>query len=101
MKTFNDLKEGDYIYELDTYSGNVDCLKVSKILPFFLNDSVVIRFNENTSIRFNKNESFKSVLGVIYFCNQKDCLDKLSKLVKHYQSVINRSRQNIQKLKEL
>ena len=101
MKTFNDLKEGDYVYELDTYSGNVDCLKVSKILPFFPNDSIVIRFNENTSFRFNKNESFKNILGVFYFCNQKECLDKLSKLTKHYQAVLNTARQNIQKLKEL
>lgn len=101
MKTFNDLKEGDYVYELDTYSGNVDCLKVSKIFPFFPNDSIVIRFNEYTSIRFNKNESFKSVLGVLYFCNQEECLDKLSKLTKYYQTVLNTTKQNFQKLKEL
>lgn len=101
MKTFNDLKEGDYIYELDTFSGNVDCLKVSKIFPFFPKDSIIIRFDKNTSICFRKDESFKSVFGVIYFCNQKDCLDKLSKLTKHYQTVLKRAKQNIQKLKEL
>ena len=101
MKTFNDLKEGDYIYELDTFSGNVDCLKVSKILPFFSSDNIIIRFDKNTSIRFRTDESFKSVFGVFYFCNQKDCLDKLSKLTKHYQTVLKRAKQNIQKLKEL
>lgn len=101
MKTFGNIKEGDYIYELDTFSGNVDCLKVSRILPFIPNDSIIIRFDKNTSIRFCKDESHKSVFGVIYFCNQKDCLDKLSKLTKHYQTVLKRAKQNIQKLKEL
>lgn len=101
MKTFGDLKEGDYIYELDTFSGNIDCLKVSRILPFFPNDSIIIRFDKNTSIRFRKDESHKSVFGVIYFCNQEECLDKLSKLTKHYQAVLKTAKQNIKKLKEL
>lgn len=101
MKTFKDLKEGDYIYELDTFSGNVDYLKISKILPFAPNDSIIIRFDKNTSICFHKNESSRSIFGVTYFCNHKDCLDKLSKLTKHYQVVLKRAKQNIQKLKEL
>ena len=101
MKTFGDLKEGDYIYELDTHSGNIDYLKINKIYPFFPNDSIMIRLDQRLSVRFRKDESFKSVFGVIYFCNQKECLDKLSKLTKHYQTVLKRARQNIQKLKEL
>lgn len=99
MKTFNDLKEGDYIYELDTFSGNVDCVKVNKIIPFFPNDSIIIRLNKNGSICFHKNESSRSIFGVTYFCNQKDCLDQLSRLTKHYQTVLKRAKQNIQKLK--
>lgn len=101
MKTFNDLKEGDYIYELDTFSGNVEYLKISKILPFAPNDSVIISFNKNTSICFNKDESFRSIFGVSYFCNKKDFLNKLSRLIKHYQSVLKTAKQNLQKLKEI
>lgn len=60
MKTFNDLKEGDYVYELDTYSGNVDCLKIIKILPFAPRDTLIISFDRETSICFRKDESVKT-----------------------------------------
>ena len=72
MKTFNDLKVGDYVYELDTFSGNVEYLKISKFLSFAPNDRVIIFFNNNTSICFHKDESFESLFGVTYFCNQKE-----------------------------
>ena len=101
MKTFNDLKEGDYIYELDTFSGNVDCLKISNILPFAPNDRTIIRFNNETSICFHKDESYENIFGVIYYCNQKDCLDKLSKLIKHHQSFLKNAKQNMKKIKEI
>lgn len=102
MKTFNDLKEGDYIYKLDTFSGNVDYLKISKIITFSLSNFITIRFNGNTGgICFPKNVSFKTIFGVIYFCNQKDLLDRSFKLMKYHQTILKRIKQNIQKLKEI
>ena len=101
MKTFNDLKEGNYIYELDICSCNVDCLKVSRILTFTPDDRIIILFDNNMSICFHKNESHENLFGVIYFCNKKHCLDELSKLAKYYQTILKRAKQSIQKLKEL
>ena len=90
MKTFNDLKEGDYIYELDICSCNVEHLKIRKILPYAPNNRIIIGFDE-ISLCFHKDESYENIFGVIYFCNKKDCLDELSKLLKHHQSYLDNS----------
>ena len=100
MKTFNDLKEGDYIYELDICSCNVEHLKIGKILPFAPNNRIIIGFDK-FSLCFHKNESYETIFGVTYYCNQKDCLNELSKLIKYHQSVLKNVKRNIQKLKEL
>lgn len=100
MKTFKDLKKGDCIYELDIHSGNVEHLKIHSIIFSAPNNRIIIKF-DRSSFCFHKDESYATIFGLTYFCNQKDCLNELSKLIKHYQAVLKRSKQNIQKLKEL
>lgn len=100
MKTFSDLKEGDYIYELDICSCNVEHLKIGKILTNAPNNSIIIGFDK-FSLCFHKDNSYENIFGVIYYCNQKDCLDELSKLIKHHQAVLKTSKQNLKKFTEL
>lgn len=100
MKTFNDLKPGNYIYELDVVSCNVECIKVKDCFHAF-EESKVLCLENIAPFYVNKNNSFINILDVIYYCDKEECLDKLSKLIKHHQATYKNAKQNIQKLREL
>ena len=92
MKTFNDLKEGDYIYELDPVSGICNECIIDEITK------ETITFNKFT-IKPNMNDSHYCILQVQYFSDKEECIQYLEKLLGFFKTVSKQIGKSIKQLK--
>lgn len=100
MKTFNDLKEGDYIYIIDSHSGIVNKIKI-KNKENCIQNTVCFEFYDCVPLWFDKNDSITRYGNTEYIADEKLINKELEKLIKACENIIRITRQNIQKLKEL
>lgn len=100
MKTFNDLKPGDYIYIIDSHSGIVNKIKI-KNKENSIQNTVCFEFYDCVPLWFDKNYSITRDGNTKYIADEKLINKELEKLIKACENIIRITKQNIQKLKEL
>ena len=100
MKTFNDLKEGDYIYIIDSHSGIVNKIRI-KNKKNSIQNTVCFEFYDCVPLWFDENESITRDGNTKYIADEELINKELEKLIKACENIIRITKQNIQKLKEL
>ena len=100
MKTFGDLKEGDYIYIIDSHSGIVNKIKI-KNKENSIQNTVCFEFYDCVPLWFDKNDSRTCDGNTKYIADEELINKELEKLIKACENIIRITKQNIQKLKEL
>ena len=99
MKTFNDLKQGDIIYELDLVSGVVCSIQIVNILPLDVEKSVFVKIKGSSiPLYFDKDKSSFKIYDVMYFSNKEDCIDKLQNLINKIKVLQKSLNQSIKQL---
>jgi hypothetical protein len=103
MKTFNDLKPGDYVYMLDLLSGIIEEIKITQV-QFHKSDIIIFSTEEyNNRFWFYKDKSVEIYSdNMVKYIADKDMVSfELDKLIKNCKVIIKTAKQNIQKIKEL